>query len=526
MISALIVDDELLTVRMLENTIDWNSYGIQIIATAQSGEHALELYRNYQMELIITDINMPGMNGIEFIQRVRDNSKETRIILLSGFGEFHYAKQAMKYGASAYILKPMDEVELDLALKEVVVEISSNKKIQKMIEQNKHTSLSRLMKGVMKKTISVNSLLGIASELDFRFNHYMLFSMNIENETMKDFMDISNLLHSKNSYVQDQFSHVVKDYGEHIILEYEEDSWYILISHIQAEQASYCAQKLITSLLDTLAIPSNVCFSSIYTTMEELPQAYEEVEKLKRLNQYTNHGGIIYQGHHPELNSFDKLQMLEDEKMIVSYILSGKIVPAREKLVEILQHTVHINSSSLDDVYDFCFNILSEIKKYLLEEKYISSISNVIMNVNYQDLLRLSSIDQLINFMVKLINSISTMDASADTHVNKLVEKSIQYLEDHYSENISLEEVCEHVAMSKNYFCYLYKRETGKSMWVSLTEIRMEKARYMLEHTDMKSYEISYNIGYDNPSYFSKLFKKMHAMTPNEYKNKHSNIKK
>lgn len=177
-------------------------------------------------------------------------------------------------------------------------------------------------------------------------------------------------------------------------------------------------------------------------------------------------------------------------------------------------------------MYDFCFNILAEIRKYLLEEKYISSISNVIMNVNYQDLLKLSSIDQLTNFMVKMINSISTLGTNGNSSINKLVEKSIQYLEDHYSENISLEEVCEYVAMSKNYFCYLFKRETGKSMWVLLTEIRMEKARYMLEHTDMKSYEISYNIGYDNPSYFSKLFKKMHAMTPNEYKNKHSNITK
>ncbi|RUT45228.1 response regulator [Paenibacillus anaericanus] len=526
MISALIVDDELLTVRMLENTIDWNSYGIQVIATAQSGEQALALYRNYQVELIITDINMPGMNGIEFIKQVREINKETRIILLSGFGEFQYAKQALKYGASAYILKPMDEMELDLALKEVINEISSNKKTQKMIQQNKNISRSRLIKGFMKKMVSENSLHGIASELRFHFDNYMLFSINIENETMNEFMDISNLLHSKSTYIQDSLSHVLLEYGDNIILEFEEDSWYILISHMDMDQAPHCAQNMIRAFLETFAIKSNVCFSSIYHAMNELPIAYEEVEKLKRLNQYTNNGSVLGHGYNYEATTFDKLQMIEDEKTIVSYILSGKIVSARERLVEILQHTIHITPSSLDDVYDFCFNILAEIRKYLLEEKYISSISNVIMNVNYQDLLKLSSIDQLTNFMVKMINSISTLGTNGNSSINKLVEKSIQYLEDHYSENISLEEVCEYVAMSKNYFCYLFKRETGKSMWVLLTEIRMEKARYMLEHTDMKSYEISYNIGYDNPSYFSKLFKKMHAMTPNEYKNKHSNITK
>ncbi|MEK4346561.1 response regulator transcription factor [Paenibacillus sp. FSL P4-0184] len=521
MISALIVDDELLTVRMLENTIDWKFYGIQVIATAQSGEQALALYRNYQAELIITDINMPGMNGIEFIKQVREINKETRIILLSGFGEFQYAKQALKYGASAYILKPFDELELDMALKEVVNEISSNKKTQKMIQQNKHISQSRMIKGFMKKTVAERSLQGMSSELNFSFDNYVLFSMNIENETINEFMDISNILLSKSSYIQEILSSVLSEYGELIILEYEEDGWYILISQIHLDQAPQCAQEMIHSFMETFAIKSNVCFSSCYHALKELPLAYDEVEKLKRLSQYTNNCTVLGHGYNYKATAFDKLQMIEDEKTIVSYILSGKIVPAREKLVEILQHTIHINPSSLDDVYDFCFNILTEIRKYLLEGKYISSISNVIMNVNYQDLLKLSTIDQLTNFMTKMINSITTLENKGNSSVNQSVEKCIQYLEEHYSENISLEEVCEHVAMSKNYFCYLFKRETGKSMWVSLTEIRMDKARYMLEHTDMKSYEISYNIGYDNPSYFSKLFKKMHGMTPNEYKNKH-----
>jgi two-component system response regulator YesN len=100
----------------------------------------------------------------------------------------------------------------------------------------------------------------------------------------------------------------------------------------------------------------------------------------------------------------------------------------------------------------------------------------------------------------------------------KPVEEGILLIEEKYNENLSLEEICTKIAISKNYFCYLFKRETGMSIWNYLTVVRLQHAKQLLESTDMRSYEIAFLVGYDNPSYFSKLFKKYELMTPNEYR--------
>ncbi len=101
---------------------------------------------------------------------------------------------------------------------------------------------------------------------------------------------------------------------------------------------------------------------------------------------------------------------------------------------------------------------------------------------------------------------------------SKTVEKSLAYIRSHYKQNLSLEEICSHVAVSKNYFCYLFKREVGVSLWNYLTKIRLEQAKKLLEESEMKTYEISDAVGYDNPNYFSKVFKKFCHMSPNEYR--------
>ena len=101
---------------------------------------------------------------------------------------------------------------------------------------------------------------------------------------------------------------------------------------------------------------------------------------------------------------------------------------------------------------------------------------------------------------------------------SKPVELSLQLIEGSYDRNISLDEICREAAVSRNYFCYLFKREVGVSVWNYLTQLRMERAKKLLEETDLRSYEIAFQVGYDNPSYFSRIFKKYEQMTPNEYR--------
>ncbi|MGN0311563.1 MAG: helix-turn-helix domain-containing protein, partial [Lachnospiraceae bacterium] len=102
----------------------------------------------------------------------------------------------------------------------------------------------------------------------------------------------------------------------------------------------------------------------------------------------------------------------------------------------------------------------------------------------------------------------------------------LDIIKEKYNRNLSLEDICQEVSVSKNYFCYLFKRETGMSLWNYLTVVRLQHARELLEKTDLRSYEIAFQVGYENPSYFSTLFKKYEHMSPNEYREQNRNISK
>jgi two-component system response regulator YesN len=131
----------------------------------------------------------------------------------------------------------------------------------------------------------------------------------------------------------------------------------------------------------------------------------------------------------------------------------------------------------------------------------------------------IGSLKELKGMMLEIIASIPDLLKNQIVRAyKKPVEEGRRLIEEKYNQNLSLEEICAKIAISKNYFCYLFKRETGMSIWNYLTVVRLQHAKQLLENTDMRSYEIAFQVGYDNPSYFSKLFKKYELLTPNEYR--------
>lgn len=398
----LIVDDEIITIKMLKTLIDWEKLGLELIGYANDGVQAYDILKNQKVDIILSDIRMANMNGIELIKKVSNLYEDVKFILMSAYADFEYAKEAMQLGCSNYILKPIDEIELEKTLRKVIEEIRGKEDKKRIVDSSiKKLQLFELYK-YMKFGKNINSVLKDVNSYKIDFNNYYIILIQQENSSMNDYMRVNSIELFHHKYIEKLLDEIiVENYKKNYVdFLFDDESCVLIVDRVKDEEITLMCKNIQDKFLQEIEIKTKVFFSEKGKELSMLPILYEKLEK-------------------------DILEKLDEN----SY----------------------------------------EEKKY-----------------------------------------------------SEAVEKCLKIIERDYDKNISLDEVTKEVAVSKNYFCHIFKKEMNMSIWNYLTKVRLEKAKELLRKSDMKSYEIAFKVGYDNPSYFSKIFKKIEKMTPNEYREKNN----
>lgn len=398
----LIVDDEIITIKMLKTLIDWEKLGLELIGYANDGVQAYDILKNQKVDIILSDIRMANMNGIELIKKVSNLYEDVKFILMSAYADFEYAKEAMQLGCSNYILKPIDEIELENTLRKVIEEIRGKEDKKRIVDSSiKKLQLFELYK-YMKFGKNINSVLKDVNSYKIDFNNYYIVLIQQENSSMNDYMRVNSIELFHHKYIEKLLDEIiVENYKKNYVdFLFDDESCVLIVDRVKDEEITLICKNIQDKFLQEIEIKTKVFFSEKGKELSMLPILYEKLEK-------------------------DILEKLDEN----SY----------------------------------------EEKKY-----------------------------------------------------SEAVEKCLKIIERDYDKNISLDEVTKEVAVSKNYFCHIFKKEMNMSIWNYLTKVRLEKAKELLRKSDMKSYEIAFKVGYDNPSYFSKIFKKIEKMTPNEYREKNN----
>jgi len=405
MLKAILVDDEQLSIHMMENLIEWDRYGVRIVATAADGLEALEKFREHVPNIVITDIKMPNLDGIEFIRRVREISVDAEIIFISAYADFSYVKEAIALGCSNYLLKPVDEMELEKTLQKITQKISEKSISRKLALKSETQKKKKILRDYLRS--NANPTLGRKFFAEFcpEGAPFLLMSITQHHETIEAYTGASSLAGEQIVYQQERIEKIAGERAACLALEDEENTWLLALRTGSQEDAMAIAQALQRFLQGEGKTKVRICFSRSATKTQELPALYAQVKRYEKYGQHLGDVGILGSGYRNN------------------------------------------------------------------EEQY-----------------------------------------------SQLVREGIDFLAARYDQNLSLDEICRHLSISKNYFSYLFKRDTGVSLWAYLTGIRMRRAKALLRDTNLKSLEIAYQIGYDNPSYFSKLFKKQNGQTPNEYR--------
>lgn len=518
-IHGLVVDDDIPTVDVICKSVQWKKYGITKVERAYNSKQAQRILLTLHIEIAICDIEMPMGSGLELIAWARENKLETEFIFLTCHENFDFAKTAIHYGAAGYVVKPFSPESLDVELSKTVMKIQQKRQLQEHsneedIEENFwrkvyfHQIGSPLLAGELKKRH-----LKIRLQDHFQI---VLFRVRIKAEQMVSVEKERGIL----EYAFSQFVSEVlfKSFYHNRIFTFGQESGF-----------------------------SAVAISNVFRDQEELHSRCERVRDLYR--RYFGGRSTAYIGHPCALWEIaEKGRLLEslDRKNVAvreQTLFEQEIPTGSEKSIRSMDReklSQWMESGAKKDALVYLKDYLESIKySGQLERQTLQKIQQELIQIVYAFLgqkqlqanslfadeesitLRDNALQSLYD-MIKWQNSLigKAMDAAAEIETNKtVIQKAVDFINAHYCENITRKEVAASIFLTPEYLAKLFKKEMGVTVKDYINSRRIEKAKTLLLQKQPKVSEVAAQVGLDNFSYFSTIFKKFTGMTPVEFKN-------
>lgn len=530
-----LVEDEIVVREGIKNNIAWEKEGYQFVGEASDGELAYPMIKSMKPDILITDIKMPFMDGLELSQMVKKELPDTKIIILSGYNEFDYAKQAIHIGVTDYLLKPISSAKLIEAInkvreiikkeaqeKELLIQYKQDMNGKTVIEKknfffeiikNKLTLLQVLEKG---KKLGIDLAVGAYSILLLK-----IYSKNNPYEysgyLIAAIAEIDDLLQNSVDVIKFELENEIKA----IIIKAEnEKKLEILIK-------TYC-NRILALLQDKSDIEYFGGIGSIVTRISELQDSYHIANRAFSARYFTKTNQIINGSMLEKVNTYHNdmidMQAIDSEKMNKShldkFLKNGSKEEINHFIEEYLSSAGNVNIKSIlfrqyiiMDIY-FCITAFMESIGYS-KDKIVAELGSF---YNLEDFI--ASVDASKKYMIRLLYKAFTLrDAIARQKYGEILKIAREYIQENYDkEDISLNTVASIVNISPTYFSAIFSQETGQTFIEFLTETRMNKAKELLMCSNLKTTEIGYEIGYKDSHYFSYIFKKTQQCTPKEFR--------
>jgi len=526
MFKVLIVDDEVYIREGLKVLIQWNKLGFEVCGQAENGEHAFKMLIELKPDVIITDIKMPLMNGLELIKKVNGDLKlNVKFIVLSGYNEFDYAKTAMKYNVKNYILKPIEEEELEIIAKELYNELyeerNNNEANLRGINAVSDISLKTLIKSTADKE-SVDNVKKFLNVGDTGYFRYLMIhvekSDNLENEqteeTEKDNSYIINCLveilgeeYKLNLLVDDYSYGNTVNYGiivtENLLINYKND-------------ISYFVELIYTQLTIKVNKKIYIYVGKVVNELFFLRKSYDSAIFTHSIRFYKNNFKVIYYDDIKDLRFCSKFNEIFDFDDLVEAIENKN----NAGIVDIIDNAFDEANSNLIDLKLLYINI------NFLVYQIVKIVSK--MNGETTDILKYGSNFDFDDFMTlsEIKDSIKTFSNECSKFINNLRRNQSHgilfdvenYVHENYSKSISLKEVAQSLYINSAYLGQIFKKKYDVSFTDYLHNYRIKKAKELLINTDFKIYEISEKLGYKKADCFIEKFEKITGTTPFKYR--------
>jgi len=524
MIKILIVDDDIATVEVIQKSVDWEKVNIDEVYIAYDAMSAKKILAETEIDIVVSDIEMPQESGIELLKWVRDSKMECEFLLLTCHENFDYATNAINYSAAAYLVKPFDINIMELNLQKITVKLKQKRSMktssdygiwmEKNIRFVKQNFWKNLLDGEMtdKKHI-ISEIeqrhLGINPQADFAIIYSKL--TNMETDIEKYTKGIFEFV------LEGMFSEVLTGKVENEnVIKYHYDDTLAFVTVIEYEDKEICHEKC-RQLMDTCKIyfksTVTMCISKKYE-ISELPEAIFRLKKQFDYN-IAGFGKIFYEEdiltlENGEMQILDlaKMKKLLEEKDkggILQYL--KQVFDELTSLKKLNLHTLYLMKQEINQVF-----YADLMQKGILATKLFYDDLSVKMAGHAMD----SKIDMIrwVNYMMEKTFVYEEEIAKAATIIDKIQE----FISKNYQKEIGKNEIAAEFFLAPDYMAKLYKKKTGKNLKDYISEYRIERAKELLKNSDKTISDVASAVGFENFSYFSTIFKKVTGISPTEYK--------
>lgn len=506
MYKIIFIDDEISTLKFLINALDWEEYGIVIVGTANGGKEGIDLYKRTRPDIIIVDIKMPSMNGIDFSTIVREEDKRVKIIILSAYGEFQYAQSALRLQIKDYLLKPLDEDKLEDIIRKLLVELEDDFELEKSVETNRYELCEKKLQHLMIADSGPDILQSFFKENKSEFSDCnRVISILVTNVSLHDNnYSIYNIIRQSSRELFGFRCSVVMKSKMKIYL------------FVEAEIFQTNKNRFLECFHHN-GIDFCMGISSIVTN-ENLVHGLWQAEASRYYCFFSEKPMQFYH---------DNIYFITKDISNLPYSKKDLIALINKMDYKHLFEELYSDLKELYDqylhpecIYEFIFDILINIKieftkslgEYSIELLRHISIDSLISNWNKAILL-----DYLKGVFLDLQLEISKIYNEQQEYF--VIRRSKQFTEEKFADpRFTLQEVADYVGISKNYFSKVFKDMEGKTYWDYLTEYRMKQAKLLLKNSSKSINEISYAVGYESVNHFSRKFKEMEGISPLQYR--------
>lgn len=515
-LKLLIVEDEDLTRECLISYIPWKDLGINEIKEAKNGEKALEVINNFTPDILLTDIRMPKIDGIELSKRIKILLPKCKIIFISGYADKEYLLSAIHLNALDYIEKPIniDDITktmkkvIDICKKEMIKEQMTNK-IFEMFNENLTLIHKLIINELVKPLIDINTLEKYGFDLRKRYYSIAVYISTKNREVGEIFKD-------KDQTIENIINKCQLKPFEYFISFYEDN--YILIV-ANNEITPEVIVNIIKNQLKLFDEDINTTFA-IGSTINEIEKSGQEIKNLMnwlKTNMFYYGQNKIYS--FVETNSNQKDKDFNNEIAIFEELLkNNQFIEAKKIISQITTTIQNLILPDIDKVKEVFLLLMFKIYEVGREKGLTIQLKEKEKENTWKSIDKIITLNHLEQYILDTIDEIFIIFSNRKK-LDRKVYQIISYINEHFSDkDLSIIKMANYFYFSPNYLCNIFKKATGKTINDYITEVRIEKAKTFLKDRSIKLYEVAEMVGFGDANYFSSIFKKKVGVTPSVFK--------
>ena len=525
--NVLLVDYEADVLQAMKKKIDWEALGFCLAGTAENGQEALEMAEQLHIDVVMTDIKMPYMDGLTLCKNLKQSYRNMKVIIYSGFDDFEFAREAVHLEAEEYLLKPISAGDMEAAFSKV------RKKLDQ--EYDEYRNLNRLSEyyrkslPAMREQLVMGILEGrIAGErarammetyeicLDSPFYVVAALYMDVnprEEQPQPAQLFTLSLKDMVQDYLKNRTRFFSTAFLDQVIV------IFMLDEREEIDQVLYHLDQICKMGFRVLKSSVTAAVGQICANTDALHTSYEEAVNAMEYRSILGSGQVLYIN---DIEPCSEENILVTEHEFQNLVHAVKLGNRDETNAAIAQIMDSIRKEPISPgQYQLLFmELLSELMKigraYKLHPNQIFGEHAG----SWQELYRMVTVDELEGWLQEVCTNLRhVLRHERRDSAARLTEQAKAYIEEHYKESdLSADSLCRCLNVSAAYFSTIFKREVGMSFVAYLTKIRLEHALELLRTTEDKTYIIASRVGYMEPNYFSYVFKKQYGISPSKYR--------